>query len=130
MSIKDLIAKQRAELAVVKTQAVEVVAGGERVELEFEKLLPDEWDALVASNPPRRGVEGDAMVGYNPKGLAAAYPRVRVAGEDADAESWAELYSVLDSVWRNTIEVSIWGMNVNSSLQALRDLGKARAGQS
>ncbi|RUQ06686.1 hypothetical protein D8M34_06605 [Microbacterium sp. HSID17254] len=125
-----MIAKQRAELAVVKTQAVEVVAGGERVELEFEKLLPDEWDALVASNPPRRGVEGDAMVGYNPKGLASAYPRVRVSGEDADAESWAELYSVLDSVWRNTIEVSIWGMNVNSSLQALRDLGKAQAGQS
>lgn len=126
--IKALIAKQRAELEVVKQATVEVAVGGELVKLSFDRAV-DEWDDLVGLNPPRPGFESDAMVGYNPKGLARAYPHVAQDGERLDAETWADLYSVLDSVHRNNIEVVIWGLNVNETLRELRELGKARAGK-
>lgn len=127
--LKALIEKQREKLAEVVFQSVDVVVGGEKVTLDVEKLHPDEWDVLVAENPPRRGVDADNLVGYNPKAMTAAYPRIRVGDELLSAETWRDLYGVLDSVWRNQIEVTIWGVNVNESLKVLRGLGKARAGR-
>ena len=127
--VKALIAKQRADLEVVKYQTVDVVLGGERLTLSFERALPDVWDALVGGNPPRAGFESDAAIGYNPKGVSAAYPNVRVEGDPVDAETWAEMYSVLDSVHRNNIEVLLWGINVNEALRELQELGKGRAGK-
>lgn len=129
MDIKALIAKQRAELDVKKVVPVQVVLGGEKVTVEVGKLTPDVWDDLVSTCPPRPGVEGDAMVGYNPKRLASLYPDISINGEPLSADDWADMYSVLDSAWRNNIEVTIWGVNVNESLQELRRLGKARSGK-
>lgn len=126
---KALIAKQRAELEVVKQWDVDVVCGGAAVTVSIERAMPDEWDALVGENPPRHGVEGDATIGYNPRGVSAAYPRVSLDGERVDAETWAEFYGVLDSVHKNNIDVVVWGSNVNAALQELRELGKARAGK-
>jgi hypothetical protein len=52
-----------------------------------------------------------------------------VDGEVMDPETWAEMYSVLDSVHRNKVELVIWGINVNAVLQELQELGKGRAGK-
>lgn len=129
MTIKDLIAKQRAELEAVVEQDVDVVLGGELVTLTFSKALPDEWDALMAAHPPRQSVKGDAAIGYNAKAVSRAYPKVAANGEKLDAETWGDLFGVLDSVHRNNVEVVIWGINVNDALVKLSDLGKARADQ-
>lgn len=129
VDVKALIAKQREELAVKKTWTVDVVCGGVKVTVGIDRVLPDVWDDLVASNPPRPGVEGDAMIGYNIKAVSAAYPGVTLDGQVQDAEDWAEFFSVLDSPYRNNIGTVIWGLNVNEALQALRDLGKSPAGE-
>lgn len=128
--LQKLIAKQREELGIVKEQHIDVVLGGEKVSVTLRKAQPEEWDALVALNPPRRGIESDAMVGYNPKGVSRSYPNVHVDGEPVDAETWADMYGVLDSVWKNNIETLIWGINVQEQLKQMHALGKARAGQS
>jgi hypothetical protein len=95
--IKALIAKQRAELEVENRSELDVVLGGEIVTLSIERVHPDVWDTLMGDNPPRAGVEGDSVMGYNPKGVSASYPNVMVDGEVMDPETWAEMYSVLDS---------------------------------
>lgn len=127
--IKDLIAKQRAELEVSAQQSVDVVLGGELVTLTFERAMPDEWDALMVANPARPGAKSDAAVGYNAKAVSKAYPHVEADGERLDAETWAELFSSLDSVNRNNVEIVVWGVNINDALVKLRELGKARADQ-
>lgn len=128
-SVKDLIAKQRAELEVDRSQDVPVVLGGELVTLTIGRALPDEWDVLMEANPPRTGVKGDAAVGYNAKAVSRSYPHVSADGEKLDAETWADLFGVLDSVNRNNVEVVIWGVNINDALVKLRELGKERADQ-
>lgn len=127
--IKDLIAKQRAELETSAQQSVDVVLGGELVTLTFDRAQPDEWDALMVANPARQGAKSDAAVGYNAKAVSKAYPHVSADGEALDAETWAELFDSLDSVNRNNVEIVIWGVNINDALVKLRELGKARTGQ-
>ena len=65
--LQKLIAKQREELGIVKEQHIDVVLGGEKVAVTLRKAQPEEWDALVALNPPRRGIESDAMSGTTPR---------------------------------------------------------------
>jgi len=127
--IKDLIAKQRAEIETSAQQSVDVVLGGELVTLTFDRAQPDEWDALMVANPARQGAKSDASVGYNVKAVSRAYPHVSVDDEALDAETWGELFDALDSVNRNNVEVVIWGVNINDALMKLRELGKARADQ-
>lgn len=127
--IKDLIAKQRAELEASAQQSVDVVLGGELVTLAFDRALPEEWDALMVAHPARQGAKSDASVGYNVKAVSRAYPHVSADGESLDADTWAELFDSLDSVNRNNVEIVIWGVNINDALVKLRELGKARAGQ-
>lgn len=129
VDLKALIEKQRAELEVVKSDDVEVVLGGEIVTLTVEKLHPDEWDALILRNPPRPGAASDEETGYNTKGVTLGYPRLRQDGDLLGAERIKEMYSVLDSTWRNALSIVIWGVNINNSLAELRALGKARAGR-
>lgn len=128
VDVRALIAKQREQLAVKKTWTVDVVCAGQRVTVGIDRLHPDVWDGLVEAHPPRPGVEGDATIGYDIKGVSAAYPGVTVDGEIQSAEDWADFFSVLDSVHKNNIGTVIWGANVNEPLQELRDLGKSRAG--
>lgn len=128
-SIKDLIAKQRASLEVQKQGDVEVALGGELVTVTIKRALPEEWDGLVASNPPRVGIETDKMIGYNANGVSRVYPHVSLNGEAVDSDTWTEVFDVLDSVHRNNIGVLIWGLNVNEALKELRELGKGRAGK-
>lgn len=127
--IKELIAKQRAELETSAQQSVDVVLGGELVTLTFDRAQPDEWDALMVANPARQGAKSDAAVGYNAKAVSRDYPHVSAEGEKLDAQTWAELFGSLDSVNRNNVEIVIWGVNINDALVKLRELGKARADQ-
>lgn len=127
--LKASIAKAKAGLGVVKTQDTPIVVGGDEYTATVEKLLPDEWDALVMKHPPRQGSESDAMVGYNQAEVTINYPRLMIDGDMVDAETMREMYSVMDSTWRNGLGAIIWGVNVNESLKELRALGKARAGR-
>lgn len=132
MSLKDLIAKQRAEVENLGSDSVKVALGGELVEVVIIKLRPDEWENLTASNPPRAGIDSDRNLGFNQDHLPKDYPpeRITVAGEPVDAETWADVWSVLTSVNRKNIGTLIWGINVYSAMVELRELGKAEAGQS
>lgn len=127
--LKALIEKQRAKNAVAKESVLEVEFGDEKISVGIVKASPEEWDDLVGSHPPRPGNAGDGMVGYNQAAVSAAYPHVTVDGEDVDSAVWAETFSLLDPVWRNSIGVTVWGVNINESLLALSALGKASAGR-
>jgi hypothetical protein len=124
VDVKALIKKQREKIETPVTGVLKVVLGGEKVELEFAKLAPDTWDELVSKNPPRPGVEGDAIVGYSAPAVSREYPGVKLDGEELDAETWAETFSVLDSLHRNNVSLSIWGLNIHASIKELQDLGK------
>lgn len=126
---KDLIAKQREKYENVKESTLDVEFGGEMVTVGVSKVLPEVWDELIGECPPRQGREDDAQMGYNPKALTAIYPEVTVDGEKIDAQDWAAGFAIMDPTFRNNIELTIWGVNINESLQALRKLGKARAGR-
>lgn len=125
VDVKALIKKQREKIETPVTGVLDVVLGGEKVKLEFLKLSPDAWDELVSRNPPRPGVEGDALVGYSAPDVSRSYPGVRLDGEELDAETWADAFAVLDSLHRNNISLSIWGLNIYASIKELQGLGKA-----
>lgn len=129
VDVQALIAAAKKELESGVVHDLPAAVGGENVTLGFEKLPPDEWDLLVGENPPRQSVENDALLGYNPKGVSQNYPRVQLDGELLDAGTWAELYSVMGSVARNAVELTIWGININDQLAAMRAAGKAYAGR-
>jgi hypothetical protein len=127
--IQDLIAKQRAAIEEVVEHTQEIEVDGEPVTIGIRKVLPPVWDDLIGKCPPRKGRDDDAQMGYNPKALSRAYPNVTVDGETVEAGEWAEFFDGLDPVYRNNIEITIWGVNINDTLRAMRELGKARAGR-
>lgn len=132
MSLKDLIAKQKATVEALASESLNVVLGGELVEVSVTQLRPDEWQALTAANPPRAGIDADRNLGFNQDHLPHDYPaeRITVAGEAVDKETWSEIWGVLNSVNRANVGTLIWGINVYSAIVELRELGKAVAGQS
>lgn len=130
VDLKKLIEEQRKKMSVVEYSEVEVEFGGVKLTIGVAKATPDEWDALVGANPPRHGNEGDSMVGYNQTAVAKMYPHIAVDGDDVAGEEWSEMFSLMDPAWRNSVGVTIWGVNINQSILALKALGKASAGQS
>jgi hypothetical protein len=130
MSIQDLIEKARAEAENPPTDTANVVVGGALVALTFTKLLGADWSAIVAVNPPRKGAQLDANLGYNLDAAAAAYPveKLTVDGEHPDASQWAELYGLLDAPWRETIALKLWGLNQQGPASRILTLGKASSG--
>lgn len=129
VDLKALAAKQRAKVAEVVSDKVDIMFGGEKVTLTVERVHPDVWDALVLANPRRPGSESDEQAGYNTKGVSLAYPRLLNDGEAMTKEEIAELFADLDSPWRNAIGIVIWGVNMNHALAEMRSVGKARAGR-
>ena len=129
VDLKALAAKQRAKITEVVSEDVDIMFGGEKVTLTVERVHPDIWDALILANPRRRGSESDEEAGYNTKGVSLAYPRLLNGGEAMTKDEIAELFSDLESPWRNAIGVVIWGVNMNHALQEMRSAGKARAGR-
>lgn len=129
MDLKALIAEQRARIESTVTDTVDVVMAGQLVTVEVSKLLPDDWQVLVLSNPPRSNVASDARIGYDQDRLPRAYPaeKVKVAGESVDQDTWADTFAVLDNVHRNNVATLIWGVNVFQAVKELQELGKAPA---
>ena len=130
-NLKDLIARQRAEVEAPKSLPVNVALGGELVEVEISRLLPDDWDALVLAHPPRATSRSDAKIGYDQRALPRNYPasHIRVAGEPVDQETWVEVYASLRSVNKNNVGTLMWGLNIFDELKELQALGKAAAGR-
>jgi hypothetical protein len=131
MDLKALIAKQRQELETPKTETLNVVLAGELVEVRITKLMPDDWQQLVATHPPRVGIDSDGNLGFDQATLPRDYlaTHIQVAGEDIETETWTEMFGLLDSVHRNNIGTVVWGLNVYAAVKELRELGKARADQ-
>lgn len=124
-----LIKSQRAEIEKPHSTELEVALGGELVTVEVMRLLPDDWQALVAAHPPRKGSK-DVDVGHNRHTLAREYPvdRLRVGGLEVAREEWVEIYTVLDPENKDNVSAVMWGVNVYEAIQNLQALGKARAG--
>lgn len=130
MSVQDLIARARAEAAAPATDSATVVVAGEMVELGFTKLLGAEWSALTAVNPPRKGAQLDSNLGYDLHAVSGQYPAasVTIAGEVASGSEWADLYSLLDAPWRETVAMKLWGLNQHGPATKILELGKASSG--
>ncbi|MGW9587499.1 hypothetical protein [Microbacterium sp. NPDC055455] len=130
MSVKDLIAKARAELDTAAPVVVPVEVGGELVDIGFRPVLGTVWADLMAVHPPRPGAVLDGNVGFNSDAVAKDYPldRVTVDGEPVDAETWADLMGVLTSPGIKLVAAALWGLNQNDPQRRAAELGKARAG--
>jgi len=128
VDVKALIKKQREALETPIRGELDARLGGEAVKLEFDKVAPGVWDELVSRNPPRPGVEGDGLVGYYQAGLSRAYPGVVLDGEVLDAQTWGEVFDVLEAVHRNAVSTSLFGLNILTTLEQLTALGKGSAG--
>ena len=130
MTIRDLIAAEKAKLEAAAPRELDVVLGGSLVKVAVSRLRGDEWMALTAEHPPRTGTVDEA-VGYNQATLPAAYPagRVTVDGETVDQDTWKELYGVLEPVHRVNIANVMWGLNVYEAIKEFKALGKAGAGK-
>jgi hypothetical protein len=130
MSVQDLIERARAETAAPPTDSANVVVAGELVALGFTKLLGAEWSELTAVHPPRKGAHLDSSLGYNLDAVAGSYPAasVTVGGEPATGTEWADLYSLLDAPWRETVTLKLWGLNQHGPASRILELGKASSG--
>ncbi|PRB02762.1 hypothetical protein CQ047_17820 [Microbacterium sp. MYb72] len=129
VDLKALVATAKQEMETVKVSNVQVVLGGTEITVEVAQLHPDPWEELVARCPVRAGLPGDMTYGYNPKELTRTYPGITIDGQQLSSDDWAEVYSALASVWRNAVEVTIWGVNVLEQAQEMSKLGKALSGK-
>lgn len=132
MNLKEKIAAQKARLENPPSQEVQVLVGGEVTSIVLTKLRPDEWVSLVALHPPRAGMPSDKQLGMNLDTLPSDYPvdRIKVDGEAVDKEMWADIWGPMESVHRGDISAAVWGVNVWTTIQEIRAVGKARAAQS
>lgn len=131
MNVQELIARQRESLAEVKSKNSDVILGGEVVNVEISKVSPDEWQELAFAHPPRKTNSSDMNIGYDQFALPRDYPatHIKVGGEPVSQEDWADLYSVLEAVHRNTVGTLVWALNVYDVMSELQRLGKAAAGR-
>jgi hypothetical protein len=132
VDVKALIEKARSEAASPETAAIDTVVGGELVSIEFVTIEGSAWSDLTATHPPRKGSEQDANIGFNTDAVVKDYPiaAVRVAGEPTDAESWADLFSVLDGPTIKNCGTAVWGLNQYTPHKRIVDAKKATAGAS
>lgn len=90
-----------------RVQAIEAEIESTSPWFIMEQIPADEFSVLAETNPPRKGDQIDAMLGYD---------RIKVLGEAAkrgmvdptfDDDSWAELRKVLNiSEWRAILEAA------------------------
>ncbi len=131
MDLSELIARQRAAVENPPSESLNVILGGELVEVTVTKLRPEEWQKLVAARPPRTTSKTDRNIGYDQFAVPRDYPaeRITVAGSEVTAEQWRDLFTLVDSMHQNNIHTVMWGLNVYAAIQELQKLGEARAGQ-
>lgn len=129
MDYKALIEKQRAALQEERVVPVPIEFGGETVVVEVVRLMPDDWQQLLADHPPRRTNQGDVNLGFDQDGVFRNYPKVRIDGEVLPVEDWSEMYGVMLAPARNLVGSSMYGVNHSEPMTKLIALGKAAAGQ-
>lgn len=123
--LKALIAKAKAETA---ERGLEIVVGGEIVEVLFSRVPGHVWADLLVTHPPRKG--SDENVGVNPDAIVRDYPveYITVEGEPVDTETWRDLYEAVTSPNIKFMAAAIWMLNQSEPIKMIADLGKARAG--
>jgi hypothetical protein len=67
------------------------------VVFRFRGLNRRAWSALVVGNPPRKDVEGDRALGYNPEMFFPALIRACLIEPSLDDEQWEQLDALLSS---------------------------------
>lgn len=130
IDVQALIEKQRAVVENLPSDVCGISLGGEHVEVRFTKLRADDWADLMAAHPPRSGSSEDQYAGFNQKSMPGGYPvaSLLVGGGPVSAEQWAEIYSLVDSVSRNLMAATIYGLNIAKPMRELLALGKAGQG--
>ena len=117
-----LIAKQRNEVEKPKTADVDIVLGGELVSFVASKILPADWQALVARFPGQGGTHDKTK-------LPRAYPadRITLDGQPVTGEQWSNVWDVLEAPDRDNVNAVMWGLNYYDAYRELARLGKAAA---
>ena len=130
MNLQERIAKARAELEEAEPTALDVEIGGELASLTFRPVWGAEWEALVATHPPRPGATLDSNVGYNTDAVAADYPvsAITVDGGTVDKGTWRDVMAVLSSPNRKNVASVLFGLNHLLPAQKLAEAGKASKG--
>lgn len=131
MNLQEKIAKAKAEHSAVEPTKLHVEVGGEDTILTFLPIWGEDWNDIVAVNPPRPGSEGDAAVGYNTDSVANDYPlsAVTVDGESPEVDDWRALLSVLSAPNRANIATILWRLNkLLPSQKLVEAMGKAQQG--
>lgn len=131
MSVQDLIAKARAELAEAAPTVAPVEVAGELVDIGFRPVAGHVWADLTALHPPRAGAVLDGNVGFNSDAVAKDYPldKITVDGEPVDAATWRDLLQVLTAPGIKLVATALWGINQYTPAKRANELGKARAGE-
>ena len=115
--ISELIRAAKEEVVEPETGKHTIAVGGSVVELVFTKLEPLSWRNMVASFPPRDGVQRDLILGYNIDLAPSGYPitniSVNVDGESSElsADEWGDLFAMLESPDLNAISTLLWCMH-------------------
>lgn len=132
MSLKDLIAKAKAEVQPVEPVTLDVVVHDQAVSLSFLPAEGRVWNNLTATHPPRKGATLDANIGFNSDDLSEDYPAelIRADGDQVDADTWRELFEVLSGPDIRNIASVLWSLNQLDPSRRRQELGKSSAGGS
>jgi hypothetical protein len=131
LSLKEKIAKARAEFEGAEPTIVPVDLGGEPTEVSVYPVSGESWVTITATNPPRPGALLDENLGYNTDGAIAAYPvdRLKVDGEPVSGPDWADMVSALTAPARELLATTMWSINQADTARRLAEAGKALKGK-
>lgn len=99
---------------------VDVVLGGEIVNVDLGMLPPGEWSNLSGNKPAT--TPADKPYGYDRNATARAYTRLRLDQEEQPAEVWRDVWDLLGKEDRTNVQAVIWWLNLGHSQQQLREL--------
>lgn len=99
---------------------VDVVLGGEIVNVDLGMLPPNEWSNLSGNKPAT--TPADKPYGYDRNATARAYTRLRLDHEGQPAEVWHDVWDLLGEEDRTNVQAVIWWLNLGHSQQQLREL--------
>lgn len=134
MTFSDLL--KSAKSAERESRTVEVMVGGELLELTFTELPGMDWASITAKHPPRTNAPVDLRYGYNVHGVcadAAAVNGVVVqSGEPVEVEpaEWSDLIGVLSGHELNRVCDAIFLLNEWLPQQRVTAAKKASKGSS
>lgn len=99
---------------------VDVVLGGEIVNVDLGMLPPNEWSDLSGNNTAT--TPADKPYRYDRNATARAYTRLRLDHEEQPVGVWQDVWDLLSEEDRTNVQAVIWWLNIGHSQQQLRDL--------